>query len=950
MPIFEGFLALSSVLCKTGFQIIAGQNILAQQASAELIDLIRKKIPNSRQAGRLNRLLEGVADEAAECLQTLSESEEFKLPENEKLATIHAVQLTIEKAELNFDKVIKVNMSAEALEKQILSSGKVEYDSLTSSSQQYFDILLRDSCAITVEIVKGMPNINVLISSELLRRTDEFLDKFKDLLSELSTKTVSIDQKDKDFETRYLRSIATKLNSYSLFGLDVDASLKKLDLDISYISLTGSPSYECELESTQIEHILSQANAAIISGSPGSGKTTLLHWLALNASKHTFEGELDRWNGFIPFIIPLRKYSKNELPKLSDFVEFASRLLVDTMPEGWVDRVLSTGKAMILIDGLDEVSREKRAEVQNWIDELLSVYTDCFFIVTSRPNALDEDWLYYAELAHVELQPMTPDNIAKFIDNWHLAVAQVSNKNHTEAELSNFKKRLKVQINENSRLRNMASSPLLCAMLCALNIDRNAMLPQEKGELYRVVMEVLLERRDSERKIEANEGIVLTRAQKELLLQNLAYWMLINRKQTASFEEAEDCFRRTMKSMPNVKGTEKEVTQYLLARSAVIRETSVGYIDFVHKTFSEYLAAKHLVEEDCISMIADNAHNEDWKEVVVMASMHTSRKDSNALISKLIQTGDSHPQHKYTLHLLAVVAKETTITLDKDVADQVDKIVASLLPPRDKEAALSISSAGEFAAPYLRFNEKHSTKQQKLSIETLVLINGDSAIEALSSYSKSSSHFIHQELIEQWAYFEEDKYAERVVSQIKKIDSLIWPVKTSLKGVESLRNVKHLHLNDLWIDDHEYERLSALNLKRLQISHCTDLYNLNFLAGYTELCNLEITECHNLSCVSALTKLANIELLTLSDCTSIKELPNLQQLSKLSALNIEGNSEIKSLLFLEKHPSIVHLNIDNCIGITTLQPLSQCKKLTDIQTDNLSLSETLPDHMADHIW
>ena len=44
-------------------------------------------------------------------------------------------------------------------------------------------------------------------------------------------------------------------------------------------------------------------------------------------------------------------------------------------------------------------------------------------------------------------------------------------------------------------VRSLATSPLLCAMICALHRERSEQLPQDRMELYRVALELLLERR-----------------------------------------------------------------------------------------------------------------------------------------------------------------------------------------------------------------------------------------------------------------------------------------------------------------------------------------------------------------------------------------------------------------------------------------------------------------------
>ena len=142
-----------------------------------------------------------------------------------------------------------------------------------------------------------------------------------------------------------------------------------------------------------VDIALSYSSRLVISGLPGSGKTTLLQWIAVKSASRSFEGQLSNWNDTIPFYIRLRHCIQSELPKPEDFSSLVAPAIADTMPKGWVHTQLKSGRAIVLIDGLDEVPALKRENVRLWLKDLVETYPQGCFIITSRPHAVKEGWI-----------------------------------------------------------------------------------------------------------------------------------------------------------------------------------------------------------------------------------------------------------------------------------------------------------------------------------------------------------------------------------------------------------------------------------------------------------------------------------------------------------------------------------------------------------------------------
>ena len=73
------------------------------------------------------------------------------------------------------------------------------------------------------------------------------------------------------------------------------------------------------------------------------------------------------------------------------------------MPKAWVERQLTDGNALLLIDGVDELLDAERRGVREWLRKLLAAYGDVRVVVTSRPAAAGVDWLRREEFTALQL-------------------------------------------------------------------------------------------------------------------------------------------------------------------------------------------------------------------------------------------------------------------------------------------------------------------------------------------------------------------------------------------------------------------------------------------------------------------------------------------------------------------------------------------------------------------
>ena len=500
-----------------------------------------------------------------------------------------------------------------------------------------------------------------------------------------------------EFEVQYRREVARKLDRLQLFGITLPERSTRYALSVAYITLSAtgnkkkapvnSPSegktpptpggnatldlHDDDLSNyVRVDDALLQSQRLVIRGEAGSGKTTLLQWLAVNAARHTLDGPLKTWGGLVPFFIPLRHWVGKPPPGPEDFINTVANNIKATMPGQWVHDLLAAGRGLVLIDGVDELPQAQRRETHDWLESLSSLYPDSRYIVTTRPPAVGDAWLSSQSFNETELQPMTLTDIESFIEHWYHASCQEGASVDELAGAESARATLVQTVRERPPIRSLATTPLLCALLCALNRERRTQLPKDRLELYRISLETLLERRDVERHLRSELVEDLSFREKELILQDLAYWMLLNDCSDVSHTEAKARISYKIKSMPAVKSGPNDVFSYLLLRSGLLRQPTEGRIDFIHKTFQEYLVAKETVEQGNLPFLVNQAEQDKWSEAIVLTAGLARLTERESFLSGLLDRGYAEQDNRHRLHLLAIACLETCAELSPDLTGQ----------------------------------------------------------------------------------------------------------------------------------------------------------------------------------------------------------------------------------------------------------------------------------------
>jgi hypothetical protein len=712
--------------------------------------------------------------------------------------------------------------------------------------------------------------------------------------------------------------------------------------------------------STRVDEALAAWPRTLVRGEAGSGKTTLLQWLAVRSARRSFDGALASWNNTVPFFIQLRRYAGRDLPAPEAFLEHTARSIAAEMPDEWVHQQLAAGRALVLVDGLDELPEADRRKARGWLGDLTEAFPHARYIVTSRPPAISGGWLRDQTFAEAELQPMSLRDIEALIDHWHAAAREGAD--HEECtELDQLARRLKHTIQDNRPIRGLAANPLLCAMLCALNRDRRTQLPRDRVELYRIALEMLLERRDLEREVATSSGVDLSLPQKQLLLQDLAFWLLLNNRTDAERAEAIARIRRKLPSMPSVQAEAEVVFRQLLVRSGLLREPVEGRVDFVHRTFQEYLGAKEAAEEDHIGLLLRQARSDQWREVIILAAGLGNRTQREALIGGLLAAGQAHRRSRHRQHLLAVACLEAAPALSAKLRAEIQKALAELIPPRTMAEARAVASAGDLAVPLLAGHQQNA-RTAAACVRALGLIGTEECLSALHGYASSNRVTVLRELLRAWPKFDVKDFARQVLADSPlERGRLVLDDPTLLPGIPSLNQLKELHcsfdskLADLVsLDEVDtlvslYVQGEAINLtplsrhrllRSLSLESC-HARDLSPLSDLTALQSLRLSGCSSVADVSPLRKLQQLRNLFLNPLESVEDLAPLAWLIRLEELAVGGLEKIATLDPLSALRNLQILTLAAGQRVADLSPIARLENLKELQLFEFPLADSL---------
>ncbi|MGW4209653.1 NACHT domain-containing protein [Lentzea sp. NPDC004789] len=328
----------------------------------------------------------------------------------------------------------------------------------------------------------------------------------------------------------------------------------------------------------------------VVLGDPGAGKSTL-------AAKFAHDIALDG-SGRVPFLLMLREFTTSFSEgghDLLHYLEMLSQAPYNVKPpENAVEYLLRNGRAVLVLDGLDEiVQTEQRRRVVALVEGFAHLYPTVPVLVTARKIGYDRAPLDSELFTTAHILEFTEELVRTYVGNWF-----VLDDSTSPAE----QKQLAASFMEDSeQIPELRSNPLLLTLLCAM-YSSDRYLPRNLAQVYERCALMLFEQWDAKR------GIDLPLSFEGRLrgaVQHLA-WRMFTAPESGKAQSRTRIVRMLTEYLETklddhdeAAATAARFLAYCTGRAWILTDVGATRTEpqygFTHRTFLEYFAAEHLV-------------------------------------------------------------------------------------------------------------------------------------------------------------------------------------------------------------------------------------------------------------------------------------------------------------------------------------------------------------------
>ena len=428
-------------------------------------------------------------------------------------------------------------------------------------------------------------------------------------------------------------NVSEEISSHKWLKIESLQNLKP-DLNLSQLNLSQINRLEIKKSQQLGFDIVVKYPRIIVQGRPGSGKSTFLQAIAMYCSQGKLLADS------IPILISLKTFAEKYQVYNQSLFDYILECLNNEINYLELNGILQNGRALILLDGLDEVQESISKNIITEINSFTNKFYKCRIIITCRIAAK----LYkFRDFIEVEIVDFNESQIVIFVYQWFLTVAQTS---FAAAKTLAEQFIQKLQLSENQQIHELTTTPLLLSITCLL-FHTHGDFPRSRSEIYKQGLELLLIRWDEARGIERDELYryfslldkikLLSQIAKIYFTENQYYFTESRTQQLIANYLRQSYTSKHIEDTEALLLDSHAILKAIEAQHGLLVQRARGIYSFSHVTFQEYLTARDIVanvNSNSLDELVNYIHVQSWKEIFLLVAEMLPSADNLLILMK----------------------------------------------------------------------------------------------------------------------------------------------------------------------------------------------------------------------------------------------------------------------------------------------------------------------------